>query len=228
MRSVLASVVLMFLVVNMGVVYYMLFFGDLSDQNKKVALLEKRVDSLIKRDGQVPLATIKPVDTTNQLTDEQMDIIADKVIEKMGNKFSGAITGKITTKPEPTTSTNLTSTIYIPLGGGSVQTDNYTWKDVPVEVDINTDDYPKILEMRFYGTLKVPTGNGRVEARLYDVSSGQITGSEIGGEGAGGVYVGSNTFRLGSGVRKLRLQMRTSMDYQGVLENGKIKIIWTN
>jgi hypothetical protein len=227
MKNVFVVMLGLFLVANIGLIYYLLFFSFGSDMTKRIDLLERRVDSLAKRDTTSGNSKTATTPVAAELTDDEIDLVAAKVSEKIGNKFSGVIV-QSAAKPAATTvpKTVAGRTKYLPVGQGTIQTADYSWRDLPVEIEVNTDEYSNNVYFSFEGTLRIPSGNGKVEARLVDKTSGPLNGSEITGEGSDGVYRRSNNFYLGGGVRKLKVQMRTSMDYQGILENGKLKVTY--
>lgn len=115
--------------------------------------------------------------------------------------------------------------IYIPLGTGSVK--SFEWADLSgVEVYFDPANYGKIKQVTFEASLRIPTANGRVFARLYSVNDKLgIYESEVSAEGDWGTRVESKPVPLSSGNKLYRVQMKTSMDYPGVLDMARIKIV---
>lgn len=118
-----------------------------------------------------------------------------------------------------------TKEIYIPLGTGSVK--SFDWKDLAgIEVYFDPANYGKIKQVTFEASLRIPTANGWVYARLYNVNDSlPLIESEVSAEGDWGTRVESNPIPLSSGNKLYRVQMKTSMDYNGVLDLARIKIV---
>ena len=118
-----------------------------------------------------------------------------------------------------------TKEIYIPLGTGSVK--SFEWTDLPgVEAYFDPANYGKIKQVTFEASLRIPTANGRVFARLYNVNDKLgIYESEVSAEGDQGTRVESRPIPISSGNKLYRVQMKTSMDYTGILDMARIKII---
>lgn len=118
-----------------------------------------------------------------------------------------------------------TKEIYIPLGTGSVE--SFVWTDLSgVEAYLDPANYGKIKQVTFEASLRIPTANGRVFARLYNVNDELgIYESEVSAEGDKGTRVESKPIPLSSGNKLYRVQMKTSMDYTGVLDMARIKVV---
>lgn len=116
--------------------------------------------------------------------------------------------------------------IYIPLGVGSIK--NTTWTDLSgIESQINSDDYKDAKEIYFEATLRIPTGNGKVFARLYNITDNHpVWFSDVSGEGQSGVLVRSGKISLDKGNKLYRVQMYTTLGYESILDNARIKIIF--
>lgn len=118
-----------------------------------------------------------------------------------------------------------TKEFYIPLGAGSVAAQD--WADVPsAEAYIDPVNYGKIKSVTFEALLKVPTGNGKVYARLYNVNDKLgIFESEVLAEGSTGMRVESSKINLSSGNKLYRVQMKNTLGVESLLELGRIKIV---
>ncbi len=134
-------------------------------------------------------------------------------------------------KPLPTATSRVFSPgtqvkeFYVPLGTGS--TTATVWTDIPgAEAYINPANYGKIKSLTFEASLRVPSGSGRVYARLYNVNDKLgIFESEISGEGISGQRVESSKLNFSSGNKLYRVQLKTTMGVEGDLDIGRVKII---
>lgn len=141
------------------------------------------------------------------------------------NATASGVGGPITAPAAPTIRFP-TKEIYIPLGTGSVK--SFEWKDLSgVEAYFDPANYGKIKEVTFEASLRIPTANGRVYARLFNVNDKlSLTESEVSAEGDWGTRVESNPIPLSSDNKLYRVQMKTSMDYSGVLDMARMRIIF--
>lgn len=115
--------------------------------------------------------------------------------------------------------------IYIPLGSGS--TSSQDWEELAgVEAVIDSANYPNIKEVIFEAVLRIPSANGRVYAKLYDVTSKHdVWFSEVSAEGPTAYRAESAAIVLSSGRNLYRVKMKTTMSYQSILDSARIKIV---
>lgn len=226
----LAFVLVLFLAVNVGVLYYIVLFGDVPEFAQRLDLLERRVDSLVQRETQNSdqLQSVVKTDgglviLSDQQKQELAELVRDKVAADVDELVADA-QAKIT--EDAAAATAKTQEYFIPIGNASVKTSDYAWRDVPVEVEFDRANYGgTVTRVSVEATMRVPTGNGQVQMRLYDTSTGVVPGSELTGESAGGVFVKSGALSIAAGRRTLRLQMRTSLDYEGIVENARLRVL---
>lgn len=132
------------------------------------------------------------------------------------------------TAVEPTLSATSGPTvkeIYVPLGNGS--TKSLDWTAIPgAEVVLDAANFSKIKSMIFEVFLQIPTGNGKVYAKLYNVSDKHdVWSSEVAVEGGGIQRMESKNITLDSGRKVYRVMMKTTMGYEAILESSRLKII---
>lgn len=114
---------------------------------------------------------------------------------------------------------------YIPLGSGS--SSSTTWEEIQnAEVYFDPQDYGKIQSIIFEASMRIPTANGRVYARLYNVNDKNgLIETEVWIEGSTGVRTQSSSFNLPSGKKLYRVQLKTTMGYEAVLDLARLKIV---
>ena len=113
---------------------------------------------------------------------------------------------------------------YIPLGSGS--SSSTTWENIQnAEAYFDPKNYGKIQSIIFEASMRVPTGNGKVYARLYNVD-GQtgLIETEIWTEGSSGVRVESLSFNLPSTRQLYRVQLKTTMGFEAILDMARLKV----
>lgn len=115
--------------------------------------------------------------------------------------------------------------LYIPLGSGSTKSTD--WVELTgVESVIDAANYPKIKLVIFEASLRIPTANGKVHAKLYNVTDKHdVWFSEVWAEGSTSQRVESANIRLDSGRKLYRVVMKSTMGYEAILDSARIKII---
>ena len=217
MKNALLVVVLIFLSVNVGVIYYVVL-GDLGHFEKKLAVVENQVGALVQGGAATEPDVVK---------DGSLVVLSDQQENALVKKISFLLEEKYGLSPQVLGAQDLASgeasVFYVPLGSASVDSTGNQWRDVAMEVVLNTDDYGVITELLFEAGLSAPDDNGKVEARLRDVGSGALAGSEIVGEGKSSNFVHSLPLRILPGNRVVKVQMKTD-GIEGKIENARLKI----
>ena len=118
-----------------------------------------------------------------------------------------------------------TKEFYIPLGTGTTKSVTYT--------ALNTSDfyfdpslYGKIKEIYFEMGVRIPTANGRVYAKLYNVTDQHdVWYSEIWGEGDKGQYISSPKITLEKDRKRYRVYLRNTMEYDAYLDMARLRVV---
>lgn len=122
-------------------------------------------------------------------------------------------------------STSSANEFYIPFGSG--ETKSSEWEDVPgLQAYIDSTKYGKIKTATFEASMRIPTANGRVYVQLYNVTdSHPVWFSEISMEGNKSQLVVSSPITLDLGNKLYKVQMKTTLKYQSLLESARVHII---
>lgn len=233
--KVLLIILVLFLSINIGLIYYFLFFGEFSQLSGRLDLIERRIETLATGNFDSNQATnsaeivasisAQPIaenqDMVEMLVNQVSRQVKRDLAEQALDETEGSAFGEIN---QSAFSEYIPKTFYVPIGQATAKSSDNTWKNTPVEVDFNSEDYGDLEKLTFEATLRIPTGNGQVKARLYDTQAGVVAGSEIVGETIEGVYVKSSPLVISEGERTLRLQILTTLDFDGVVENARIKV----
>jgi len=221
------------LAINIGLIYYFIFFNHFPSFTNRLDFIEKRLDTYVENGIDISEASASASESKTATASG----LSDATIESLVNQVSREVKKEIAL--EDLSSSSQTGfgeinhdvfssigpkVIYVPLGQATTQPTNNEWKNTPVEIDFSTDDYGDISSIRFEATLRIPTGNGQVKARLADTVSGPVAGSEITGEGVDGAYVKSSNLTIPDGDRTFRLQLLTTLDFDAVIENARIRV----
>jgi hypothetical protein len=113
---------------------------------------------------------------------------------------------------------------YVPLGSSSTQSRD--WAELfGAEATIDTKNYTNIKQVLFEAYLSIPTANGKVWAKLYNVTGQHdVWSSEVSGE-TEKVTGKQAKITLDLGRNLYRVQMKSSMGYQANLTNARIIIV---
>ncbi len=114
--------------------------------------------------------------------------------------------------------------LFIPFGSGSSSADD--WSDVPGMVaTIDSLNYSGIKSIVFEATLRIPTGNQKLYARLYNVTDKHpVWFSEVSIEGGTPQLVTSQPIMFDSGSKIYQVQLKTSLKYQSFIDQARIRI----
>ena len=120
---------------------------------------------------------------------------------------------------------NTPAEYYIPLGGGT--TSQNTYQDLTTtDTLIDTSGYGNITSAYFVAGLSNPTQNGFVQAQLYNVTDKHpVWNSTITLNNSASGTITSNPITLDSGPKLYRIQLLSSLQYPGTIENAKIRIV---
>lgn len=113
---------------------------------------------------------------------------------------------------------------YIPLGSSSSGATE--WTDLPgIEAYLAPLNYGKIKSLYFEAGLRIPTGNGRMYARLKNVTDNVgLAESEISRDGGSAGMVSSGQIPVPQNTKLYRVQIKSTMGAEALLENARIKI----
>ena len=114
---------------------------------------------------------------------------------------------------------------YIPLGSG--KTNNSSWESITgVEAVIDTVTYPNPKAIVFEVSMYIPTGNGEVFAKLYNVTDQHDAWrSEVKLSSSTSQRIEANNIVLEKGKKLYRVMMKSTMGYEAVLSSARIKIV---
>jgi len=110
---------------------------------------------------------------------------------------------------------------------GARGTNATTWWDIPnMEVTFNAGDYPNYTAY-WEALLKVKDGGGEAWARIYDTNAGiPIVNSEVKTSSNMLVRVSSGSIKFWPENRTYRVQIKSLLGPEAVVEDAKIKISW--
>ncbi len=113
---------------------------------------------------------------------------------------------------------------YITLGSGSTKSN--VWQDMAgAEAFIDTANHPAIKSVTFEVFLNIPTANGIVSAKLYNVTDKHdVWFSEVRSEGPV-LTKKEATITLEPGAKTYRVMGLSTLKYDANIENARIRIV---
>lgn len=159
-------------------------------------------------------------------------MVSDVLKEQTKITITPSIT--ITSTPLPTTEmektivpesrTTVTRELYLPIGSGNTKSSSWVSLD-GAEIAVDTSKYGNIKEAYFQASLRIPTGNGTVTAKLYNVTDKHdVWFSEVSQEGfKTGIKEAKIDIVKGSKIYKVYL--KSTLEAEAVLDLARLKLI---
>lgn len=169
------------------------------------------------------IVTQESKETTGEVNLETLEASISAV-----NKKVAEVEKKI---PLSTTTTTTQSTgakvTYLPIGvsGASTSLTDFETVTAGQEIYLDPADFPGYKNMRLQAYIKVLSGNGKTLARLYNPTDGlAILDSEISTTNENFTLVESGTFRLPSGKKLYKIQLKSLTGYEASVQLARIKV----
>ncbi|MFH1832963.1 MAG: hypothetical protein ABH816_02240 [Candidatus Levyibacteriota bacterium] len=171
---------------------------------------------------------VKPSVISTPATDESCSL---SCITKINEAMSSLKLSSPTSKIVPTSPLNNTpqfssqvKEFFIPFGSGTNSTDD--WADVSgLAATIDTTQYNQIKSAYFEVSLRIPTGNEKAYARLYNATDKHpVWFSDVSIEGGTPQLVISNPIILDAGKKLYQVQMKTSLKYPALIDQARVHI----
>src|SRR5258708_18257091 len=167
-----------------------------------------------------------PQTTTTTLTPDTCGSACKAVIDQEVAKAVMTLPQSAATIKNSTVqkTTQAAKEFYVPFGSGSTQNDQ--WEDVPGVVSyIDTGNYTNIQTVYFEVSMSIPTKNGVVSARLYNVTDKHpVWVIDVSTDSDTSKLVAVK-IKLDSGNKQYQVQMKTSLRYMSLLDFARVKII---
>lgn len=116
---------------------------------------------------------------------------------------------------------------YVPLGSGETNSDQY--EDISgLQASIDSTKYGFIKKVTFEVSLRIPTGNGIMNVQLFNVTDKHpVWFSEVSSASDSSVskLIVSAPITLDFGEKLYRVQAKTSMKYQSLIDQARVHII---
>lgn len=112
----------------------------------------------------------------------------------------------------------------IAFGSGTNSTDD--WADVSgLQTYIDSSKYGKIKSVAFEAYVRIPTGNQTAYVRLFNVTDKHpVWFSDVSLEGGTPKLLISKPITLDSGSKLYQVQMKTSLKFQAILDQARVRI----
>lgn len=130
-----------------------------------------------------------------------------------------------TALPLQNTNSSQTKEYYVPFGSGSGSSAD--WQDVSgLQASIDSNSYGSIKSVVFEASLHIPTGNETVNVRLYNsTDSHPVWNSQVDFNGnTNSILLISPNISLDSGNKLYKVQMKTQLQFQAILDQSRLHI----
>ena len=132
-----------------------------------------------------------------------------------------------TSVPRASSQTSFVSSVkefFIPFGSGSNSSSD--WEDVAgLKASIDSANYSSIKSVVFEASVRIPTGNQTAYVRLFnETDKHPVWFSDVSLEGGTAQLLLSKPITLDSGNKVYKVQMKTSLKYQAILDQARIHI----
>ena len=117
-----------------------------------------------------------------------------------------------------------TKEFFVPFGSGSNATSD--WEDVPgLKAYIDSTKYSSIKNVVFEASVRIPTGNETAYVRLFnETDKHPVWFSEVSLDGGEAKLLISNPITLDSGNKLYKVQMKTSLKFNAILDQARVHI----
>jgi hypothetical protein len=143
---------------------------------------------------------------------------------------AAAIAQSTSTTPTPTlaptkAATNPVTEFFVPFGSGSGS--GTDWQDIPgLLASIDTANYATNRTVTFEASLRIPTGNQIVYARLFNVTDKHpVWFSDVSVEGGIANLVVSPAIALDTGNKTYQVQLKTSLGFLSYVDQARLRIV---
>ncbi len=144
---------------------------------------------------------------------------------KINNSLTPSITPTPTRAVVQSNPVSVSREFYVPFGSGSGSSSD--WQDVGgLQAYVDSSNYPNIKSIVFEASLHVPTGNETASVRLYNATDGHpVWNSQIDFSGnTSSLLLTSQAVSLDSGNKLYKVQMKTQLQFQAVLDQSRLHI----
>lgn len=171
-----------------------------------------------------------PTPVINTMPTDNNAVCPQECLSQMRAATSSAKNSPATEKQNTINNVNnaasaTTKEYFVPFGTGSSKANE--WQDVGgLQATINTANYPQIKSVVFEASLHIPTGNQTAYVRLFNVTDKHpVWFSEISASGGTAQFITSPQVSLDSGNKTYQVQMKTSLQYEAILDQARLHII---
>jgi hypothetical protein len=173
---------------------------------------------------------VSPVATPQQLVSEPQqcgdNLICASTCKQLFDAALATLAGQ--PKNNPVTSAasqNKAGEYFIPLG--SVTLKSFDWVDTGMQAYVDPANYQGLKAVYFEASMRIPTANGRVWLRLVQANENSVVpGSEIWGETDKPRMATSAPITLWSGNKLYKVQLKTTMDFEAVVDSARLRIVF--
>lgn len=190
--------------------------------NKKIIV--QRFEKIINQAPSSENKASPPSDVCPQscVTKIQQAVISNKQIAATPTPASTPVSNS----PSQNINASQVKEYYVPFGSGSGS--SVDWQDVAgLQATVDSGAYANIKSVVFEVSLHIPTGNETASVRLYNATDNHpVWNSDLTFNGnTNSVMLVSPSINLDSGNKLYKVQMKTQLKYQVILDQSRLHIM---
>lgn len=164
----------------------------------------------------LPSPTSRPISTP----DPKLNTLEAQVTE-----LKARVSALEKATPAPASANSSQSTLYIPLGSGGGPWGNTDWYSTSeYEISLDPGSYPNYKGMVLEVTFRLVEAAGTGYVRLYNSSDSSVTSSELTTTSTSFTLQTSSSFKLASGSKTYKLQVKSSQNKDLFIQSARIKV----
>lgn len=180
----------------------------------RVKSLEETVKKLAQASNAKSSASPAPANLDSRLSS----------VESAVTELKARVSALEKATPAPAAASTNKSTVYIPLGAGGSWAD-YDWNSLAeYEISLNPDNYPGYTAMYLEANFRLSESVGTGSVRLYNVTDGSAISSQLDTTATAFTLKTSASFKLPSGTKTYRLQVKSSERKDLFIQSARIKV----
>ncbi len=211
------------IILNIFLLYYFLF--DIKGEIKNVKNLvdNKQQVSTLENEKEVPQDYQTKESSESATCPFACSFEIDKLVGQAISKITPVASQNEKIPVLPVGKSSI-SEYSIFIGSGSVKTQE--WSDVAgLIVEIDSTKYKSVKTVKFEASLRIPSGVGRVFARLYNKTDQHpVWFSEINSDSSASVFLQSEEITLDSGKKSYVVQMKSTIGAEALIDSARVKI----
>lgn len=207
---------------------YVLLFRMRNDVQQAVVQLRQQTASstaVVENKDLSPDAELTPATSSTSAVCPSACLAQISELRQLFSSITPGNTSNNSSSLTNVSSEPLAKEFSVQFGTGKSQAKD--WEDIAgLNAYINSSNYQRIKSVQFEASLRIPTANGTVYARLFNKTDGHpVWNSDVSSETNVSALKQSAAVTLDAGNKLYQVQMKTTLGYESIIDSARIKII---